>query len=61
MDMKKVFHEKNSEEQILPEYCFHLEQIYIDTTTKNVSENRRTFKKRQSSDTGNIGHKKQKN
>ena len=29
--MKKVFHEKNSEEQILPEYCFHLEQIYMGT------------------------------
>ena len=31
MDMKKVFHEKNSEEQILPEYCFHLEQILLGT------------------------------
>jgi hypothetical protein len=29
--MEKVFHEKSSEEKILPEYFFHLEQIYIDT------------------------------
>jgi hypothetical protein len=30
MVMEKVFHEKSSEEEILPEYFFHLEQIYID-------------------------------
>ena len=33
MDMEKVFHEKSSEEKILPEYFFHLEQIYIDKPT----------------------------
>ena len=31
--MEKVFHEKSSEEEILPEYFFHLEQIYIDKPT----------------------------
>ena len=31
--MEKVFHEKSSEEKILPEYFFHLEQIYIDKCT----------------------------
>jgi hypothetical protein len=30
MVMEKVFHEKGPEEKILPEYFFHLEQIYID-------------------------------
>jgi hypothetical protein len=31
MVMKKVFHEKSSEEKILPEYFFHLEQIFLGT------------------------------
>ena len=29
--MEKVFHEKSSEEKILPEYFFHLEQIFLGT------------------------------
>ena len=33
MVMEKVFHEKSSEEKILPKYFFHLEQIYIDRST----------------------------
>jgi hypothetical protein len=33
MVMEKVFHEKSSEEKILPEYFFHLEQMYIDKLT----------------------------
>ena len=27
--MEKVFHEKSSEEKILPEYLFHLKQIFL--------------------------------
>ena len=34
--------------------------LSLEATTKNVSENCRTFKKRQSSDTGHIGQKKLK-
>ena len=34
--------------------------LSLEATTKNVSENRMTFKKKKCSDTGNIGHKKQK-
>ena len=29
--MEKVFYEKRSEEKILPEYFFHLEQIFLGT------------------------------
>ena len=28
---EKVFHEKSSEEKILPEYFVHLEQIFLGT------------------------------
>jgi hypothetical protein len=31
MVMEKVFHEKSSEEKILLEYFFHLEQIFLGT------------------------------
>ena len=36
MVMEKVFHEKSSEEKILPEYLFHLEQIYIDRRSRST-------------------------
>ena len=31
MVVEKVFHEKSFEEKILPEYFFHLEQIFFGT------------------------------
>jgi hypothetical protein len=30
MDMGKIFYEKSFEKKILPEYFFHLEQMYMD-------------------------------